>query len=185
MIAIMSADLVEALSRIAAAERGVAAGAFLFHRDDPVRDMFVLLEGVVQLVRFQADGSLIVLQRAEGGAVIAEASLFAERYHCDGQAATDARVLVIRRPLLRQRLRSESELAEAWLRHLSRQLQQARLQSEILALNRVGERLDLWLDWHDGELPPRGEWTALARQLGVTREALYREMAKRRDAARA
>ncbi len=63
---------------------------------------------------------------------------------------------------------------------MSRQLQQARLQSEILSLNRVGERLDLWLDWHGSGLPPRGEWTTLARQLGVTREALYREMAKRR-----
>lgn len=157
------------------------AGAFLFHRGDVVRDMHVVLDGIVQLVRFQADGAAVVLQRAETGALVAEGSLFAEHYHCDGQAGRDARLLVVRRAELLRRLRSDVDLAELWLRHLSRQLQQARFQCEILALNRVGERLDLWLDGN-GALPPRGEWTALARQLGVTREALYREIARRRDA---
>ena len=43
----------------------------------------------------------------------------------------------------------------------------------------VSARLDAWLAWH-GELPPRGDWKQLADQIGVSPEALYREMARRR-----
>ena len=47
----------------------------------------------------------------------------------------------------------------------------------------VFERLDDWLDWNDGNLPPKGRWKSLAAELGVTPEALYRTLAQRnRDA---
>lgn len=41
----------------------------------------------------------------------------------------------------------------------------------------VWERLDGWLALH-GELPPRGGWIEIAREIGVTPEALYRELAR-------
>jgi hypothetical protein len=40
--------------------------------------------------------------------------------------------------------------------------------------------LDGWLNWHGGELPPKGEWKALAEQLSISPEALYREIARRK-----
>jgi hypothetical protein len=42
----------------------------------------------------------------------------------------------------------------------------------------VAARLDAWLTLK--RLPPKGEWGALADDIGVTREALYRELARRR-----
>jgi CRP-like cAMP-binding protein len=181
MIAIMSDPLLEALRATGAGEQALKPGAFLFHRDDPVLRMYAVLEGCVHLIRFQNDGNAVILQRAGAGEIVAEASLHSDRYHCGAQAAMDSRVLAVPRGKLRHLLGSDGALAELWIRHLSRQLQRARLQGEILSLNRVAERLDLWLDQNGGTLPPRGERTALARELGVTREALYRELARRKE----
>jgi len=35
--------------------------------------------------------------------------------------------------------------------------------------------------WNNAKLPPKGEWRNLANQIGVSPEALYREIAKRRQ----
>jgi len=43
----------------------------------------------------------------------------------------------------------------------------------------VAERLGARLDWR-GQLPPKGKWVELAAELGVSPEALYREIAKRK-----
>ncbi|WP_284165867.1 hypothetical protein [Frigidibacter sp. SD6-1] len=58
-------------------------------------------------------------------------------------------------------------------------MQSARFRSGLLALRCVTERLDAWLaEGHD--LPPHGQLQDLAADLGVTREALYRELSRRR-----
>ena len=50
-----------------------------------------------------------------------------------------------------------------------------------MGMKRVSARLDAWLSLRP--LPPKGEWAMLADDLGVTREALYRELARRRIGA--
>lgn len=77
------------------------------------------------------------------------------------------------------RIAADTELAIAWARHLAHEVQQARLQSEILSLKTVAARLDAWVSWH-GRLPTRGHWSAVAHEVGVSPEALYREIARRR-----
>lgn len=62
----------------------------------------------------------------------------------------------------------------------SLELQNARLHAEILSLKTVAQRLDAWMTWKDGVFPRKGEWKTIASQLGVSPEALYREIAKRR-----
>ncbi len=65
-------------------------------------------------------------------------------------------------------------------RHLAREAQAARLRSELLSLRRLADRLDGWLALNDGMLPPKGRWSTIAADLGVTPEALYRELSRRR-----
>jgi len=47
-------------------------------------------------------------------------------------------------------------------------------------LKTVAARLDAWLAFHDNQLPPRGKRVEFAREIGVSPEALYRELARRR-----
>jgi CRP-like cAMP-binding protein len=180
MILIMSMRFSEALRTMATRSRALAAGGHAFHRGDAVSTLFVVAEGRINLLRFSEAGAVIVLQRAGPGDILAEASLFSERYHCDAIAQTLASVLGIPKRRFRGRLRSEPDFAEAWARHLGREIQTMRLRSELLSLKTVAARLDAWLAWH-GDVPPKGEWKQLAHEIGVRPEALYREFAKRRN----
>jgi CRP-like cAMP-binding protein len=179
MIAIMIDALLPMLLQIPGREVRFSADAPVFSTRDEVKNIHVILEGRIHLVRHQADGSALVLQRAEAGAILAEASLHSPRYHCDAIAEIDSLLWIVRRRDLRNRLQQDQVLCEAWARHLAHEVQKARLHAEILSLKTVAARIDSWTNWH-GALPEKGRWVTVAQQIGVTPEALYREMAKRR-----
>jgi len=180
MIAIMLQVVAHFFETESNPARVLGAGSYLFHRDDPVVSMFLVVEGAVHLVRHQEDGTVIVLQRAEPGDVIAEASLFTEHYHCNAVALVPTKVRGIAKQRLLKKFRREPGFAEAWAIHLGRELRQSRLKSEILSLKTVASRLDAWLKWHPGGMPEKGAWKQIASQIGVSPEALYRELAKRK-----
>jgi len=175
-------ELLQLIRKLPSVERNVNGGAYLFHRDDQVRFVYAIIDGRVELLRRQENGSALTLQRAGPGSILAEASVYSDRYHCDAVAALPSRLLAIGKQELLDRMRGDLAFAEQWSVHLAREVQASRFRSELLAYTRVSDRLDLWLDWHGNALPSRGEWTALAEALGVSREALYRELARRRAA---
>ena len=179
MIVIMSVTKNNLFEDLASQKRRFDPGQHLFHRGDPVQSVFRVLEGEVQRTRQQEAGELIILQRARPGDVVAEASVFTDSYHCDAVAHTEATVLIISRDAFLTHFRQKPEFAEAWAAQLAREVQLMRLQNEILSLKTVRERLKAWQAWH-GNLPPKGEWLHIARQIGVSPEALYREIGKRR-----
>jgi CRP-like cAMP-binding protein len=180
MILIMSSELIERLAKLKATERILPSGGVLFRANDPVLSLFLVESGVLQLVRTLSHGFQLTLQRAGPRALLAEASLFASRYHCDAVATEQSvlRVLPLRR--VKAAIRDDSELASAFMRHLAREVQRARAKAEILSLKTVAERVDAWITLNDGRLAPRGRWREVASEIGVTPEALYRELAHRR-----
>ena len=52
--------------------------------------MHFVRRGAIHLVRTQEDGAALILQRARAGAILAEASVYSDRYHCDARAESDA-----------------------------------------------------------------------------------------------
>lgn len=183
MIAVMSEKIVSYLTAKAVAQKSFVKGEHLFHRDDPVHMLFLIAGGCVNLVRFQADGNQALLQRSTAGTVLAEASLFSERYHCDAVAAAATEALLVPVPAVRKMLEHDLIFAREWMAHLSRELVSARKRSEIAALRTVSARLDAWIAWNDGALPARGDWRGLADEIGVSPEALYREISRRRGSS--
>jgi CRP/FNR family transcriptional regulator, dissimilatory nitrate respiration regulator len=151
----------------------------LFFTGGSVQSMYFVSQGQVDLVRHTQSGTRILLFWAGEGKVLAEASAYSETYHCDGTASEPSQVLAIPVTTFRARLDQDTRLASLWAAQLARGLQAARMNSAIKTMRTVDERLDAWLD--DGRaIPNKGEWQLLAQALGVTREALYRAMAKRR-----
>ncbi|SDZ52490.1 cAMP-binding domain of CRP or a regulatory subunit of cAMP-dependent protein kinases [Jannaschia faecimaris] len=153
-------------------------GDILFRRDDPVRSMYLVSTGAVALERPLTDGGHLTLHVAGAGAALAEASLFAETYHCDAVARSNASVAVLSRSNFAAELRQWPDAAMSMIETHARAVQAQRARIEILRLRRVSDRLDAWLDFH-GE-PPKGEWIIVADQIGVSPPALYRELARRR-----
>ncbi len=182
MIAIMPSELTKALEGLRGRRREVCAGATLFHLGDPIRSMHLVQSGVVQLARHNVGGVALILQRAAAGAMLAEASLFADRYHCAAVATEDAVVRVIPRGELTRKLETDSAFSLIWARHLAQEVQRTRLHCEIISMKTVSSRFDAWLSWH-GAMPPKGQWGTLASDIGVSPAALYREIAKRRALA--
>jgi CRP-like cAMP-binding protein len=177
MIAIMS-DLRACLEALPSEKIDVAGGRHLFHRDDQIRFLFVIEDGLVHLLRHQEDGTPTVMQRAGSRDIVAEASLFASRYHCDAVAVRATRLRRMPVEDVRRAMRDDPAFANACAQYLAHEVHRTRVRCEILGMRTVSARLDAWLSLKP--LPPKGEWGALADDIGVTREALYRELARRR-----
>ena len=157
----------------------LAAGSTLFRAGDQVREMFIVCSGCVELQRHTRTGGRLVLSRAGTGAILAEASAYSDRYHCDAVAAETSLVLSVPTARFRAFLADHPAMAEIWARTLARGVQAARLRAEIRSLTRVSERLDAWLD-AGNTLPEKGRLQDVAAEISVSREALYRELARRR-----
>ncbi len=180
MIPIMSPFLEERLRHLPSRSYSFPAGDHLFHRGDPIGVIHVVQDGMVHLVRHQADGSALVIQRAGPGQILAEASLYSPVYHCDAITAEASMTKAFPKADLLERMSRDPAFADTWARHLAEQLQRSRLQTEILSRKTVASRLDAWIDWTGEPDLPKGTWKTIANEIGVSPEAFYREMAKRR-----
>jgi CRP-like cAMP-binding protein len=178
MISIMSEfDALWTSARLVSLKRGGS----LFRAGDPVRSMFRVNTGSVGLERSLPNGTFLILQTARPGSMLAEASLFAPRYHCDATAQQDSIVARIPKAKVIEAL-ADPLFALPLIQKMAQDVQATRMRAEILALRTVAERLEAWLLFNGPGLPAKGRWRTLAAELAVSPEALYREIAKRRVA---
>ena len=184
MIVIMSNPLFHILRKFSHDRHHYDPGALVFAQGDAVQALYLVERGSVHLIRHLRDGFALTQHRAGAGAILAEASLFSQTYHCDAIARDAATVLCLSKAKLLAGMAKDAGLMTAWATYLAREVQAARLKAEILALRTVSGRLDAWLALNGGALPPKGDWKGIATQIGVSAEALYRELAQRRKRAR-
>ena len=90
--------------------RSLAKEETMFLTGAPVRSMFLVVKGQVDLVRHTETGLLTLLCRAGPGSVLAEASAYSEAYHCDGTAVEPAQVRSV--PLATSKLSVKSTLTQ-------------------------------------------------------------------------
>ena len=178
MIAIMSSRLLQLFEANGRRFR-CANGQFLFHAGDSVRLVWLLTEGQIALQRVTSSGATLILHRATAGRIVAEASAFSDCYHCDAKSLSESAGLSLARDAFLSALSKDAECAKDWAGELARGLHSARRRAEIRSLRTVSERLDAWLET-GGTIPEKGCWQDLAAELGVSREALYRELSSRR-----
>lgn len=168
--------------------RHLKKGAPLFRRGQPCREIFVVRAGVIRLLRPQADGATAVMYVARAGDWVAESSLFAERYHCDAIAESDAIVWSANRAAFLEQLTQDAERSLQLARVFAQRLRELRMLHELMHIRRASQRVLAWLSLHAAGRPPRltleRTWSALAEDLGLSREALYRALAELRKTGR-
>jgi CRP-like cAMP-binding protein len=161
--------------------RRLARDEPLFHRGDPVEAMFRVEEGQVRLERGTLDGRTLILSVAGPGDLIAEASLFADAYHCDATAAEPASISVVAKRRLLAAMASDPACSLAFSRLLARQLQAARHRLEFRNVRSARERVLLYFALHADPVSRRiavkGHLQDIAAELGLSREAFYRVLA--------
>ncbi len=163
-------------------QRNIAAGEMLFRIGSPVRNLYCLLNGEVQLVRHDVSGGRIVLQRSLGG-FIAEASIDSKTYHCDAVAAANVSLLCFPVGAFSQALELDSGFRKMWLALLAREVRKLRAKCERLSLHSAAERIVHYLESEgaDGTVVLRQSRKAWAEELGLSHEALYRTLKKLTD----
>lgn len=164
-----------------APKRTLDAGETLFRRGDQVEWVFLVCDGQLFLQRALQDGGLLTLHTANTGDLVAQASLFADRYHCDAVTDVATTVSVLPKAELVAHLEngaSSDNLSVKALERTARELRSLRTRIEIMRLRKVTDRMDAYLELYGS--PEVGGWVRVADWIGVSPPALYRELAKRR-----
>ncbi len=160
--------------------RKLETGAALFRRGDLVRDVFIVESGRLRLLRHTVEGVRLTLQSARTGDMLAEASLFATRYHCDAVADGPCAVRVYARRTILDALDVRPELARSVMAALAGQVIDLRTRLELRnirsARDRVWHYLSLSADARR-EVAMTGPLKDMAEALGLTPEVLYRTLA--------
>jgi CRP-like cAMP-binding protein len=160
----------------------VSHGASIFRQGDPATAVFVLESGRARLARVLADGAQLILHVVRAGESFAEASLSAPHYHCDAIAETDAVVLAVPKADLLAALASDPVRCLALTLALATQVRDLRARLELRNIRSARERVLAWLHSHASGAPLcvalGRSWTQIADELGLTREAVYRVLAR-------
>ena len=180
MITIMSV-LHALINQFESGKLALHPGQALFQIGDSVSRMHVVTKGEIVLERYASSGLRLILQRARTGDIIADPSVFAESYHCSAMSMSVTTVAFAPIDAIRSALVRDGTAMANLARSFAREVQIARFRAEILSMRRLSDRLDAWLDLNGDLLPEKGRWLILAADLAVAPEALYRELAKRRN----
>lgn len=160
--------------------RRIAAGTVLFRRGDKTIGLYLLASGRLRLHRVTPDGGEVTMHTARPGELFAEASLFADNYHCDATAETDCAAWLYPKDELARRLHDDPASLWAFAAGLARGLQGLRQRYELKQIRSAPERVMqlLRLRCDDaGVYRTSGSWKDMAAELGLTHEALYRALA--------
>lgn len=165
--------------------RPFARGETLYRQGERPRFMLYVLSGEVRLLRRTPGGNEMILQRARGS-FIAEASLDAQRYHCDVVAADGGRLLTFPRTAFQTALDNDPAFNRAWIQLLAGEMRRQRARSERLSLNSAAERILHYLETEgiDGVVSLSQSRKAWAAELGLSHEALYRTLRQLRDSGK-
>jgi CRP/FNR family transcriptional regulator, dissimilatory nitrate respiration regulator len=161
--------------------RTLSAGEALFRQGDRAAAIYRVENGRLRLIRRTVDDHLVILHTARRGEFFAEASLFAEAYHCDAVAAAPSRVRVYPKASVMAALRADPALAEAFMARLAHQLQELRARMELRNIRSARERVLQYLRLRAGlygrSIAIEGQLQDMAAEIGMTRETLYRTLA--------
>jgi CRP-like cAMP-binding protein len=168
--------------------RDLAAGATLFRQGDPAVAVYVIERGRIALVRHTSEGRRVTLFTASSGESFAEAALFSDVYHCDAVAEVPSRVTIVPKGEMHALLNSRGQAAEQLMARLAHQVQVLRTRLELRSIRGARERIwqALILAAKPGSRTIKLEkpLNAMASEIGLTQEALYRAVAALEAAGR-
>ncbi len=148
-------------------------GEALFLQNAPTAGLFRLDQGVVELSRVTEAGHSIVIHRPAVGEFFAEASLFAEHYHCTATVKAHTVVTLFNRDSVIDQLNSDSNFCQHFIRHLAFQIQSNRRRLELLSIRSANARVLAALQ--DGLLVD--DISSFAKLVALAPETVYRQLA--------
>ena len=122
------------------AERDVAAGEILFRAGDDAYDMYVVLEGSVEIIRPERDGDVVIVEHSGGGFLGELNLLTGQRVYLTARISSPGRVLAIPPPQFRRLMASKPDLADVIFRALEERRELLRAGAGQRTVRIVGSR---------------------------------------------
>jgi len=162
------------------ATRTLSEGDYLFHRGSPVEQLYVIKQGQCRLERTTYDGRTLLLAVFGPHQIIADGSLFHQRYGCNCRAMTTTTLAAFSTERVLLLLRQQPDLAQQWLSSLAHQVMDLRTRLELRNIKSARDRILLFLELnadaqHRYQL--NSTLKSLAEILGLSPESLYRTLA--------
>ncbi len=171
----MADEILNLFRSLKPSRRTLAAGESLFAFGDPANALFHVEQGSIRMMR-----AGVPLHTAEAGTAFAEWALFTETCPCDAVAETDAVVLAFAKTPVLLQLKAHPDIALAFAALLARDLHRMRGRLELVRQKGARERVLGYLvraGAADRAITLPRTLTEVARDIGITREALYRTLA--------
>lgn len=178
----MSDNLYETLSLVLERRtRVLERHARLFAQGAPVEHLYFVHRGRIKLVRDTIEGTPVVQHVALSGEALAEASLFADNYHCSAIADLPTELDYFRKAELLAALEQRPALMKKLLTQLARQVRELRALNELKNIRSARERILAYLrNQADaaGRVALPLSLKETAYRIGLAHETLYRELTR-------
>lgn len=162
-----------------------APGGVVFSQGGQSVGFYEVLSGRVRMERPTITGKLVSLYVARPGDFLAEASLFADAYHCEATALVQSTVRLYPKKEVLAEFERRGDFAKAYTMMVSRSLIAVRERNERLMLHSARDRIRHFLALNaaddDRTVVINGPLKDLAAELGLTHEVLYRSLARMTD----
>ncbi len=161
--------------------KSLARGDVLFRQGEPADYVYAVERGELQLVRYTTDGHSVCLHTARNGDSFAEAALFTDRYHCNGEVRTDTTAWCYPRAEVLRKIAADQLCMQQFYSLLAAQVRHLRLLLELRGIRSAPERLLQLLRLRadeSGSVRLAGSLLDLAAELGMAHETIYRALAE-------
>lgn len=120
-------------------------GEFAFQEGDTTLGMYIVIEGLIKLLRYSNDGREMVLHIAEPGDCFAEAAAFLDHYPANALAAVKSKVLVFPKNELISLAKSNAKFSFFLMQSMAKWLKMLVAKIEELTLNDGTSRIARYL----------------------------------------
>ncbi len=159
--------------------RPLAAREVLFDQGDVASGLYCLTRGRLRLERHLPRGVALTVGVLQAPSLVGEASLFVDRVHCRAVAETRAEVTWLPRNEA-LRLLEEPATAKLFVEHLAGEVRDLRSRLELQNVRPATERVLAYLQLRaeGGQQRTERSLAAIAAEIGLTPEAMYRTVRK-------
>ena len=154
----------------------------VFREGGKVSYIYFVAEGEVRVERYLSTGQSLVFFRATSGAALSEVELFVEKHPYTAIATVESRLVLVVKERLLDQLRRDQTFMEQFFFCMAWRYNEALMLRELSSIRSADERLLMWFEWQVNmgkrEFPLEGRMGGLGADLGLTRESVYRSLAR-------
>ncbi|RUA06344.1 MAG: hypothetical protein DSY43_02290 [Gammaproteobacteria bacterium] len=154
-------------------------GDTLFHQNSEADRLFFLDKGRIKLIRETIDGQPLIIHIAYTQETFAEASLFANEYHCHAICDNTCSILIFEKSAVLRYLSADPEATFNLLKTYTQQVRSLRLLNEIKSINSAYGRIITFLKSESNssaEFHFSYSLKDMAQKLGLAHETFYRTL---------